>query len=596
MSHNTPIPPQRVAVVGLLIAAFIGCLLSSCARQGTLTGGPEDKDAPILDTLRSTPNYQTRFSGRYIELGFDEWLVLKNPAQQVVISPPLAKNPKVTLDGKVVKVDLGENAQLRPNTTYTINFGDAVADFHKDNVVKGLRYVFSTGDVLDSLELRGTVYDGFSGEPVENVTVALYDVLTDSVPIKEKPYYFARTDKNGLYKIQNIRSGQFKIVGIDEGTASDLRWNGGGEGIAYQDSLVSITDSTQNQQVRLKVFKTELPFKLTDRAVGRYGLARLAYSRTPSKQTLIRPLDIDTAGMRLLTERSQDSLLVWYDMPPDRTAQAWRLLAGERDTVAIKPLARADFLQKHRLLIADGVPVAVGKRKSVPTPGTPQPGGAPAIKTEVQNPTRSARLNFNVPINNIDTSKWQVWTDSVTTTRNFRVYRDSMSPRTVVLDVPWVSNASYRLVVLPGGLTDFYGTVLQDSVLRAYNVMNEKNLGAVNLTLGQLVPGRAYVLQLLAGSATIESERLFVASSTTYRAAFPSLAAGTYTARIIEDLNANGRWDTGDYYLHRQPERVFTKKLDALRPNFDLESDFDAIEDFGAKKSKSNTGLGPKGE
>jgi hypothetical protein len=568
----------------ILLAVALGGL-TACARQGQITGGPKDTKAPELDTLSSTPNYTTRFNQRFIELKFDEWLALKDPAQQVVMSPPLAKNPKVTLDGKTVKVDLGENANLRPNTTYTINFGGAITDFHEGNAFKDLRFVFATGDVLDSLELRGTAYDGFTGDPVENVTIALYDVLTDSIPLKEKPYYFSKTDKNGQFKIQNIRPGAFKCIGIDEGNASDLRWNGGGERIGYTDSLVIIADSIKNQQIRLRVFKTELPFKLTEKNVARYGVARLGYSRTPPASTPIRASEV-ASSVRFLVEPAQDSLLVWYDWPADTTPVAWHLIAGTRDSVAIKALSRADFLQKHRVKIADDIPVAKGKTKGAPAA---QPAGPIPIKTLTQNPSKKAVLPFNVPISVVDTSKWVLMLDSTAAVRDFTVRLDSISPRSQVLELKWLPGRLYRLTLLPGAVTDFYGQMLADTILRQYNVLDDKSFGTLNLTMAQLKPGTSYILQLVSGNSTVEAERRFIATKTDQKELFPAFAAGTFTARLIEDVNANGIWDTGNYFAHRQPERVFIKKLDPLRANWELEATIEAVDNFGAKKSKSTS-------
>ena len=166
---------------------FFLLLLSSCARQGAPTGGPKDTTPPRVDSLASTPNYAVRFQEKKIELRFDEWVTLSDVATQVVVSPPLRTKrvPDISLKGKTVVVEIPENDTLRPNTTYTINFGNAIKDLHEGNPAKDLRFVFSTGDFIDSLSVAGIVTDAYKLEPVENVAVksSAISTLTCSIGV-----------------------------------------------------------------------------------------------------------------------------------------------------------------------------------------------------------------------------------------------------------------------------------------------------------------------------------------------------------------------------------------------------------------------------
>ncbi len=177
---------------------------------GRAYGRAERHHAAQSGYRRQHAEFQHAFSQRRIELVFDEWVTLSDVGTQVVVSPTLLKRPEVKLKGKKVVVELPEEDTLRPNTTYTINFGTAVKDLHEGNPAENLRFVFSTGDYLDSLTVNGSVVDAFTGDPVEKVSVMLYENLGDSVPRKERPYYFARTNKTGQFSIQNVRPGRFK--------------------------------------------------------------------------------------------------------------------------------------------------------------------------------------------------------------------------------------------------------------------------------------------------------------------------------------------------------------------------------------------------
>jgi uncharacterized protein (DUF2141 family) len=575
-------PSRSISI--LLHSLFL--LLSACARQGAPTGGPKDTRPPEIDTLASTPNFSTRFDQKRIELKFDEWVVLSEVAKQIVVSPPLAIRPEVVLHGKTVVVIFDKKEVLHPNTTYTINFGTAVKDLHEGNPAKDLRFVFSTGDFIDSLSFRGVVTDGFTGEPIENISVMLYENFADSAVRKERPYYFTRTDKSGQYEFKNLRASTFRVVAIEDGD-QNLKWNGESERIAFRDSALIVNDLLRGT-VPLKMFKNSPKFRLIGQNANRYGLVKLGFS-TPLKDFETQTIAPD--GLKILSEKSQDSLMLWYDLPAVDTN--WNLLFTCKelqtrdsvaqtifDTIAIKKFSRADFISSHRLGFSDvSAPAA-------PNSGRGKPATAPkpqAVKTVVQSPSRPADLRFNYPISAFDTARWELLLDS-NRVSSFSVMPDSASPRQLSLQVEWKQGKTYTLRFLPGALTDFWGTPNVDTLSRQYNVSSDKQLGNLSLTLEKITPGTSYVLQLMNGNA-LEAERTFTAESDSKKLQFNALQVASYSARLVEDLNKNGRWDTGDFEKNRQPERIFNKKMDPLRANWDLEVSF-STEAGGDKKRK----------
>lgn len=553
-------------------------MLWACARQGSPSGGPKDTDPPRVDTTVSTRNFSTRFSARRIELAFNEWVTLSDVGAQVVVSPPLKNRPRpdISLKGKKVIVEFDEKDTLRPNTTYTINFGSAIKDLHEGNPAKDLRFVFSTGDYLDSLVVRGSVMDAFTGEPVENVSVMLYDNLKDSVVRKEKPYYFGRTDKSGQFDIRNVREGRFKVVVFEDPAGGDLKWDGQNERIGFPDSLLTLTDSSKGL-LQLKLFKNQPAFRLFDKKTLRFGLVKLAYTGPPDSIE-IRP---EIPDLKYFVEKVQDTLLVWYDMPEPA---GWKLLAGA-DTVEVRNLPRDDFFKNYKFNPSDIGPVAGAGKRGGPQPAAPT-GGARPVKNVSQHPGKPLAIPFNAPVSAFDTSRWILELDSVRV-RDFNVARDSAVPRNLVVALAWKPGKSYRLTLLPGAVTDFYGTATADTLERLIGVYAEKQLGGLNLTLQGLTPGARYVVQLLNGNA-LEEERRVEAVAVEQKLLFPKLLAATYTARLIEDRNNNGRWDTGDYFARRQPEPVFTKKLDQLRANWELEVTMQAAAEEVKKGGKKN--------
>jgi hypothetical protein len=548
--------------------------ISSCAKVGSLQGGPEDLTPPKMDTLRSTPNYTTNFKGRSIELRFNEWIELADVPKQVVISPPFAKRPTITLKGKVVRIKLEDNEVLRPNTTYTINFGTAVKDFTKGNPCKDLRFVFSTGDKLDNLEVIGSVADALTGDPMENISVLLYDNLSDSVIRKERPYYLAQTDKIGQFAIKNVKPGQFKAVAIEDANAN-LTWERN-EKIAFLDQNIEVRDSGTTA-LKFVLSKEQQAFKLLDKESNKYGNVRLVYSEPPTQITPITTL----SNLKYLIERGGDTLTIWYDLPESNTATTWNLLVGT-DTIRVKTLKREDFLKNKKITYSGestAAPSAAkgrGNRTPATTTNTPvKKTPTNYIKNFNHNPYKPLILDFAVPISAVNKEKWLFTQDSIETSlQNYCTDADSLNARKLRFTHSWALGKKYALTLLPGALTDYWGSSNMDTLRRTITVLTDKQLASMVVTLKGLNANKNYFLQLLNGTV-IEATVAFKTTETSYKTSFDNLPLGTYTLKVTEEALVNGRWDAGDYFLHRQPERTFTKKLEPLVPNFELDVTFD---------------------
>ena len=559
--------------ISKLILPLALCLFA-CARQGAPTGGSKDTKPPGIDTLASTPNFATRFIPKRIELKFDEWITLSEAAAQVVVSPPLVKRPEVLLRGKTVVVKFDPAEKFRENTTYTINFGTAVKDLHESNPATDLRFVFSTGDFIDSLSTKGKVVDAFTGEPVENVAVMLYDDMSDSVVRKERPYYFSRTDKTGNYEIRNVKAGNFKLAAVED-LDQNLRWDGENERIGFLDSTLVMGDSVKGL-TQVQLFKTQAKFRVTEKNTGGFGVVRLKFTSS-ADSAIVRATNIK--GLKLLLEKMQDSMLVWYDQ---ETAGAWDLLVNQ-DTIPVKERSREDFLAKHRLSFAGDAPVAsaAGRQQQQ---AAPAPTAVLTTKTLNQNPAKPAFFGFNYPVMTVDTSKWVLVSDSIRIF-NFSIKTDSLMPRLCTFEHPWTPGKNYSLEILPGAVTDFWGQANSDTLRRILNVTSEKQLGSLNLSVEKMRPGLAYIVQLLNGTR-VEESRIFVADAAAKKFTFNKLDVATYTARLIEDRNGNGIWDTGDYWRHQQPEIIVSKKLEALRANWEVEASISLLPDADGAKRK----------
>ncbi|PLX12197.1 MAG: hypothetical protein C0598_06485, partial [Marinilabiliales bacterium] len=223
----------------LIIYFSVSILLFSCAHPVSPGGGAKDKDAPnILGT--SPENGSANFTKDKFTIEFDEFVELKDPQNQILISPPLRENPTYKIKGKSLQVKFNE--ELKENTTYSIYFGDAIVDITENNPRSNYTYIFSTGPFTDSLSLQGVVKDAFSLKPVEGCFVMLYkddnDTIThDSMPLLVRPYYLSKTDENGRYRFSGLGDDDYLLFALMDMNGS-LSFDLPNEQIGFIDSLL----------------------------------------------------------------------------------------------------------------------------------------------------------------------------------------------------------------------------------------------------------------------------------------------------------------------------------------------------------------------
>lgn len=234
MSDKTRILKNIILYTGFFVAILI---FGRCANVGSLTGGLKDEEPP--EVVESSPeNYSIHFDKKRIEITFDEFIVLNNVNQELVVSPPLKEKPEVRLKNKSILIDL--NNELRDSTTYTLNFGEAIQDNNEGNPLSNFEFVFSTGNYLDSLSVGGSLLNAFDRKVIEeSVGVMLYDKLDDSVVYREIPVYIAKTDKKGNFRINNLKTGTYKIFALND-LNNNFLFDLPNESIAFADSFLNV--------------------------------------------------------------------------------------------------------------------------------------------------------------------------------------------------------------------------------------------------------------------------------------------------------------------------------------------------------------------
>lgn len=539
MNQKGPIVLFWIGIV-LIAQSF----LFSCATPIAPDGGPRDEQPPRVDNTESTPNFQTNFVKQRIELTFDEWIKLDDPSQ-IVYSPPLAKNPVVSTKGKTVRIDFDDNLELRDSATYTINFGEAIVDLTESNPAEDLRFVFATGDFLDSLEISGLVVDALSNEPVEGVRFMLYENLADSVVRTALPFYFSQTGKDGRFNIKNIKEGIFKGFALK--SEYDYKYDQPNEEVGFLDTFLTI-NSTMNDSIRVRLFVAEPVLRVKEIEDKNYGILKVVFNRKPYAVDLVYELTDQT----VFYEYDKDTLKVWYDQ---RSDSAWQFIVRQdtllNDTIQVKEVDRNAFMEEAQLRAFK--PIRKNAKKVIPD--------------------EQVFFEFNHPIQSFDTSLIRLYEDTSELVVQADLSIDSIAIRRMNINYNWKEGIPYSLEILPDAIRDMYGLANKDSLVQNYRIEESKNLGIVNLTVEDMDSLSTYLLELISGQSTIV-DTIQISGQGTFEKVFKHLSPGEYSVQITTDINANGRWDTGDYDQKRQPEPIFRRKLEKLRANWEVEAKF----------------------
>ena len=538
MYHNL----QRVLVVLFIIAS-----IASCANRGTPTGGEKDTEPPVI--LKSEPeNFSTNFKGDEIKIYFDEYVKIKDLRKQLIISPPMDTDPTIIPMGGASKyISIKIKDTLEPNTTYAFNFGESIVDNNEENPYPYYRYVFSTGDSIDSLSVKGYVEDALLEQPDEFVTVMLYEVdstYSDSIVFKDKPRYVTNTlDSLTTFSIDNIKAGTYKLIGLKDKNSNFL-FNQKEDKIGYRKELITIPSDTT---FRLVLFNEEINFKaFKPKQDGEFRILfpyEGSYEGMQIELLGDRPSDFE---YRITKDKQSDSLYYWYKP------------VFERDS-AIFVVTNEKFVDtfKHRFRVLEGDSLSIK-----------------AVNAGTLNFDQELMLEPNIPISKINKSKISVINkDSLSV--DFGVEYDSIF-NIYTFQIDKQEGQSYVLTVLPETFEDFYGGVNKDTLNFSFRTKMKSEYGNLRVQLKNAE--FPLIVQLVNDQGIVIYERYTTNSPIVD---FTDIAPRKYGLRVIYDTNGNGKFDTGNFLLGIQPERVSyapTEDVEEIRASFDFIIDFTLLD------------------
>lgn len=529
---------HRILYIPIAILFLLS--FTDCAKKGTPSGGPRDTIPPVV--LRSIPeNFSTYFSGNEIEIRFDEYIKLKNINQELIISPPMKYMPLITpmSVSKTMRIRIQDT--LKPNTTYTFNFGKSIEDNNEGNALKYYKYVFSTGSYIDSLTLSGQVRDARLLKPEVPTTVMLYEInetFTDSIIYSEKPMYITVTqDTTGVFEFTNLKEGEYLLIALKEKN-QDYTFRPKDDKIGFVAQPVTIpTDSSYT----LTLFKEQLPYKLERPSLA--GKQHIIFGyQGDGKNMEIEPLSESPSDFSAVRykEESKDTIHYWYQPNIETDSLLFTVKNGTQIDTA---------LVRIRELYRDTLNVT-------------------AVNSGVVRLRDSLKLRSTTPLASVNSEKVQVMTaDSIFV--DAQIHLNSTYNRAAV-SFNKTEKQRYRITLFPGALTDFFGKE-NDTLEVSVTTRGGSDYGTLNLTL-ENVEQFPVIIQLIDKNYKVIDEDYLESLRNVY---FDDISPNEYYLRLIYDENANGKWDTGSFLERKAPERIiyYPSKLD-IRANWSLNETF----------------------
>lgn len=580
----------------IIIAAAV---MYSCANIGNPSGGPIDKTPPIFMRSNPTPN-AVNVKDRKIEIFFDEIVTLKDPSTKIIVSPAQTEMPRMSALGRKVTVELVDS--LLPNTTYTIDFSNSIQDNNEGNAIDNFAFAFSTGSVIDSMRVSGYVLDSRTLEPMQSVVVGLQSNLADSAFHKEKLQRVALTNDRGQFTIRNVSPGSYHIFALKD-LDRDYKFGNPTEDIAFLDSIIvpSIGSREAADTVYNDLNEIDTIMRATRPAYFPNDILLSMFNEDRKSQYLANNLRVDSTRISLTFAAASDTLpslsIVGRNDVPDQWYTLERSQTNDTLTYWIRPthLVSADTLMVATTYLrtdtasnlswgTDTLKFTFQRQKAKKKKKNEETDSLEQIRFMELHPLANGTqevyapllLQTGTPIERYSREAFHLQRKLQNDTTFYPAeiksiaLRDStLNRRDLMLKVDWEPGAAYTLAVDSLAMTDIYG--LQTKPLKVdFNVRKMEEYG--NIVFNIPAVRDSAIVELLDGTEKI----VLRAPVKNHRAELLNLLPGKYYARLFIDRNGNGKYDTGNYDMHLQPEEtVYYPGAINLKKNWDVEQTWD---------------------
>lgn len=603
---------KQQIVLLLLATTIIGCANRGVGPQG----GPRDSIPPVLVSMFPEDG-TTNFNAKRIELQFNEYLQLDNVAENVLLSPPTKQPPEVRAVGKKILVTFLDT--LRDSTTYTIEFGSAICDFNEKVPLDGFTYSFSTGDVLDSLEISGRVINSADLNPISGIVVGLHRDLNDSAFTTLQFDNIAKTDSAGCFVIHNIRSGSYRIYALGD-ISRDYCYQPG-EGLAFNDSIWHTTFDVQTFSDTawldsLSADSTPIIDTIVERTVvtkGPNDVELLYFKENKTRRYFQRAYRDEAHALRFILVGKQDTQPSFRTLRPSEVDSSFcdsafvdwmphtrwsynktndTILCWLTDSIAIRQdslfaeitYQRTDSV--YNLEIAKDTLRCVYRaprltEKMLETKARQAKNRRVEIKSNASGKfgiEKPVILTMSMPLDSLHKDSISLWQkiDTIYKELTFDlVPLDSAQLRYQVM-YPWQSEGAYELRIDSNAVVDIYGKTNKESKIQ-FSIRSVEEYANLAVTLMHY--DTHMILQILneKGEPILDYKAWKIETDSTQATLhFKNLEPKSYYLKLFMDFNGDSLWTTGDWLQHQQPEPVYyyPKKLQ-FKANWDFEETWD---------------------
>lgn len=583
--------PARRRFFTLHSLLFILLLLAGCAQMGSPDGGWYDETPPKI--LSTTPDHRgTDVNSRKVSILFNEYVKIEDASSKVVVSPPQVEAPEIKSAGKKIIVELKDS--LKPESTYTIDFSDAIEDNNEGNPLGNYTFSFSTGSQIDTLEASGTVLDASNLEPVSSILVGLYEDMADTA-LTHRPFdRVARTDSRGHFIIRGLAPKPYRVYALQDADG-DYMYTQKSEMVAFTPDVIEPScrpdvrqdtlwrDSLHIDTIVRVGYTHFLPDNIVLRAftqeqTDRYLIKtdrqdadrlKFFFSYGDSISPIIRGLnfDSDDAFIEEATEKKdtivywiKDSLLINNDSliieATYHMTDTLGLLAWQTDTIEMIP--RMAYEKRKKLEEKDMEEWLKAeekkKKKGLPYDSVrkPKPLNVEIFPRSSLDPDKNVQINVPTPLAHLDTAAIHLYSKIDTLWYRARIAVESAALRSFTLRAEWRPGIEYSLEIDSAAFTDIYGRS-NDAIKTGLRVKSEDEYSTLMVNLSGLPILDSCYVQIL-NSSDNPIKTCQVQDGT---AEFYYLSPGKYYMRAFIDMDGDGLWDTGNYNLGLQPEQVF---------------------------------------
>ncbi|MBQ9313371.1 MAG: Ig-like domain-containing protein [Bacteroidales bacterium] len=525
-----------------VIYLFLILLCVSCARIVAPTGGEKDIMAPVVKNSYPKQN-TTNFNGNKIEIKFNEYIVLDNPTQKLIVSPPLKHKPNVT--SKLNTLYITDIDSLQENTTYIFDFADAVMDFTENNHIPHFAFAFSTGENIDTMAYSGVVLNAYSLKTEANKYVVLYKSMDKDYQTKNIPDYITRTDSIGKFHFLNIKEGEYTLMTYEDNNQNYI-YDLPTEGVGFSTQRVtSLVDSLAVKQI------DTILFSYAEDTVQKLESSKLLNNR---ELELKFSMSVDSFQIEFISPKFKEDYYYFYYKPKQDSNKVVKVFAGKEytfDTLECIVKTSKGFEEKvEKYTKRSRGKKEERKRFSFSAPPTTYP--------------YYEKLTLKIPfIQDIYKQVFPAYLISENDTTKIIFTNDGAKDWNSYVSYHKLKPSTEYTLKIDSCVVNDFRDYKNDSAWFIFKVDSPDDYGSLILSLFDDNPTEKQIILSLFDVSNKQVGEDIIVKSNDKNIVFEHLKEGSYKVRAIIDENSNGKWDRNDYFSNRQAEKVifFPKRI-----------------------------------